>query len=250
MKKIAFILSILIGFSSLSFAQKQVRKSIREGNKDYKKENYTDATVAYQQAIEKNTHSTEAAYNLGNAYYRQGKGKEALEQYKAVINNETDKSKLAKAWHNTGNIFLASAQGEQTPPQEKGKLLNQSIEAYKHSLRNNPKDEETRYNLALAQKLRQESQNQDQNQDQDQEQQQDQQQQQEQQQQDPKEQEQKEQEQKEQEQQPQQQNQNQISKETAEQIMEAMMQEEKRTQENVQKQQMQQQKGKKFDKNW
>ena len=244
MKKIALIIGILIGFSSLTIAQKQVRKSIREGNRDYRKENYTDAAIDYQQAIEKNTHSSEAAYNLGNAHYRQGKGKEALEQYKTVINNETDKSKLAKAWHNTGNIFLASAQAEETPPQEKGKLLNQSIEAYKQALRNNPKDDETRYNLALAQKLRQDAQNQQQDQNQDQQQDQQDQQQQEQQ---PKEQQ--EQEQKEQEQQ-QPQNQNQISKETAEQILDAHMQEEKHTQEKVQEQQKRERRGKNFDKNW
>lgn len=48
------------------------------------------------------------------------------------------------------------------------------MEAYKESLRNNPKDDETRYNLALAQKLlkdqEQNQQNQDQNQDQNKEQ--------------------------------------------------------------------------------
>ena len=235
MKKIYLIIALLIGFSTLSFAQKQVRKDIREGNKSYRKGNIADAELDYQKALKGNARSTEAAYNLGNTFYMQGKGKEALEQYQAVINNEKDKMKLAMAWHNVGDIFMST----QDYPK--------SIEAFKHALRNNPKDDETRYNLALAQKLleNQENQDQDQNQDQNQDQQKkDQEQEQQQQQQDQQEQNQ------DQQQEQQQQNQDQMSKQNADQILDALMQDEKNTQERVKAEQMQQQKQRKTDKNW
>jgi hypothetical protein len=218
----------------LAAAQKQVRKDIREGNKEYRQERFTDAEVDYRRALEANARSTEAAYNLGNALYRQKKGQESLEQFKAVIGNETDKTKLSSAWHNLGNIFLASSKDEQG--NVNNEALKNSIEAYKSALRNNPKDDETRYNLALAQKLLEDNQNQDQQQQQQQQQEQEQQQQQDQQQ---------------QEQPPEQQpNPNEMSRQNADQILDAMMQEEKNTQEKVKAQQMQQQKQRKKDKNW
>ena len=243
MKCLLMTFSFLLGFSSLSFAQKEVRREIKKGNKEYKQENYSDAEINYRRALEENVRSTEAAYNLGNSLHKQGKGQDALEQYLVTIDNETDKEKLANAWHNVGNIFL-SMKDSQNPEEQKG-ALPKSIEAYKNALRNNPKDDETRYNLALAQKLLQDQQNEDgegqdpeqQDQQQDQEKQQDQQ-----------DQQQDQQDQQQEQQQPQ--NPNEMSKERAEQILDAMMQEEKNTQEKVKEQQMRQQRGNKKDKNW
>ncbi len=240
MKQILFILFFAIAFSSLSFSQKQVRKDIREGNKEYKQGSFTDAEIDYRRALEGNARSTEAAYNLGNSLYKQQKLQEALEQYQAIVNNETDKNKLSKAWHNTGNVFLATGD------------LPKSIAAYKNALRNNPKDEETRYNLALAQKMLEDQQNEDQQQDQqkqEQEQQQEQEQEQEQNQDQKQNQDQQEQEQQQQ-QEEQQQSPNEMSKENADQILDALMQDEKDTQEKVKAEQMKQQKQRRTDKNW
>jgi tetratricopeptide (TPR) repeat protein len=218
-KVILFVLYFFLLSSPFAFSQKQVRKDIRIGNKAYKKEKYTDAEIDYRKALEKNARSPEAAYNLGNALYKQEKGQDALEQYRATIDNETNKQKLSMAWHNTGNVFMA------------GKDYAKSIEAYKQALRNNPHDDETRYNLALAQKLLQDQQNQDQNQEQEQQQQ-------------------EQQKQEQQQQEEKQQQQNEMSKQNADQILEALMQDEKNTQEKVKEQQIRQQQRKKTDKNW
>jgi tetratricopeptide (TPR) repeat protein len=247
MKYFLVTLSCLFAFSSLAFSQKEVRKELRKGNKEYKLEKYTEAEINYRKALEANARSTDAAYNLGNSLYRQQKLPEAMEQYQATIQGETDKNKLAKTWHNAGNVALsaATAKEAESNPQELQKALQQSIEAYKHALRNNPHDDETRYNLALAQKLledqqnQDQDQNQDQNQDQKQDQDQDQDQKQDQQQQDKK-----------QDQQEQQQNPNEMQKQNAEQILDAMMQNERETQEKVKQQQMQQQQQRKTEKNW
>jgi Tetratricopeptide repeat. len=72
--------------------------------------------------------------------------------------------KMSAAWHNIGNSLLQK------------KELEKSMEAYKMALRMNPEDEETRYNLAVVQKMIQDQQ-QDQQQEQQQQQNQDQQQQ-------------------------------------------------------------------------
>ena len=84
----------------------------------------------------------------------QEKAKEAMEQYDSASRLEKDKKKLAQIYHNMGVILQSSKQ------------LPQCIEAYKQSLRNNPKDNETRYNLALAQKQLKDQQQNQQNQDQ------------------------------------------------------------------------------------
>ncbi|MDR2682938.1 MAG: tetratricopeptide repeat protein [Dysgonamonadaceae bacterium] len=238
MKPFVWICLLMAGCTLPASAQKQVRKDIREGNKEYKQQKFTDAEVDYRRALEANARSNDAAYNLGNTLYKQAKVQEAAEQYKVVTENETDKSRLSMAWHNTGNVFLASSKDQQ------GNFNNQalqlSIEAYKNALRNNPKDDETRYNLALAQKMLQDNQNQDQNQQQQQEKDKQQQDQKQDQQQEPKE----------QPQDQQQQNPNEMSRQNADQILDAMMQEEKNTQEKVKAQQMQQQRQRKTEKNW
>jgi tetratricopeptide (TPR) repeat protein len=232
MKKWFFVLlSCLIAFSTPAFAQKEVRKELRKGNKEYTQEKYTEAEINYRKALEANARSKDAAYNLGNSLYKQSKFPEAEEQYRAVLSGENDKNFAATAWHNIGNVFMNN------------KEYQKSIDAYKQSLRLNPSDDETRYNLALAQKLLEKQQQQQQNeQSKDkQEQNKDEQQKQDQQQQDPKKQDKQEQ---------QQQNSNEMRKENAEQILNAMMQNERDTQEKVKAEQIRQQKQRKTDKNW
>ena len=143
------------------FAQKAERKNVREGNKLYETEKFTEAEIAYRKSLEVNPRSSEGTYNLGNALYKQKKFPEAAEQYQLLagqgekmIETPEGKARLAEIYHNVGNIGMQS------------KEYAKSVEAYKQSLRLNPKDDETRYNLALAQKLlhdQQNQQNEDQN---------------------------------------------------------------------------------------
>jgi tetratricopeptide (TPR) repeat protein len=229
MKTVFFMfVSGVIAFATPAFSQKEVRKELRKGNREYKQEKYTEAEINYRKALEANARSKDAAYNLGNSLYKQSKFQEAEEQYRAALARENDKNLAAADWHNIGNVFMNN------------KDYQKSVDAYKQSLRLNPTDDETRYNLALAQKLleNQQQQQNDQNKDQ-QEQNKDEQQKQEQQQQQDK-----------QEQQQQQQNSNEMQKENAEQILDAMMQNERDTQEKVKAEQARQLKQRKTDKNW
>ena len=245
MQRTILCLTVLILSSSSVFAQKAERKHVREGNDLYKSEKFTESEIEYRKALEVNPRSIEGTYNLGNSLYRQKKFPEAAEQYQLLAGQserlkETPegKQRLSEVYHNMGNIFM------------NGKDYAKSVEAYKESLRLNPKDDETRYNLALAQKLLNDQQNQDQSQDQSQDQQnqdkdenkdqQDQQQQQQQQQQDNKQNKTQEQEQPNE----------QMSQDNAQQMLEAFLQDEKDTQEKVKKAQQQQQQRRKTEKQW
>ena len=129
-------------------AQKAERKNVREGNKLYESEKYTESEIAYRKSLEVNPRSTEGTYNLGNSLYKQGKFPEAAEQYQLIagqgekmVATPEGKARLSEVYHNMGNIFMQN------------KDYGKAVEVYKQSLRLNPKDDETRYNLALAQKL-------------------------------------------------------------------------------------------------
>lgn len=216
-------------------AQKAERDYIRKGNRLFNDSVFVDAEVNYRKALEANPKSTVSMYNLGNTLSQQQKFQDAMEQYVSAGKIEKDKMKLAHIYHNMGVIFQA------------GKDYAKAVDAYKMSLRNNPADHETRYNLALAQKMlkdQQNQQNQDQNkdqqkQDQKQDQQKDQQK------------EQKQDEKKDQQQPPKSEKKqnNQMSKENAEQLLNSVMQDEKDVQDKVKKQQKVLQGGR-LEKDW
>lgn len=218
----SILVVFLFAFSSSVFAQKEAG-DVRKGNREYKKQNFTKAEVDYRRGIEKNKNGYEAHYNLGDALYRQDKYEDALSEFSTaakMLDRKGDKERYAKAMHNIGNCHFAQQQ------------YDKAVGAYQESLRSNPKDNDTRYNLVKAMELLQQQQQQQQNQNQNQDQQQQDQQQQQQQQQDQN------QEQQEQEQQEQpQQNEDQMDKETAEQILQALEQDEQDTQEKMQRQQ-------------
>lgn len=217
MNKYILFIVFLLG-AVTAFAQKEERDLIRKGNRFFNDSVFVDAEVNYRKALEVNPKSTVSMYNLGNTLFQQKKSKDAMEQYVAATKIEKDKDKLAHIYHNMGVIFQSD------------KDYAKAVEAYKMALRNNPKDDETRYNLALAQKMlkdQQQNKNQDQNKDKNQ-------------QQDKKEQEQqkKNEQNKEQQQPPKpEKKDNQMSKENAEQLLNSVMQDEKDVQDKVKKQQ-------------
>jgi len=247
--KVIIGIAISLFCASGVFAQKAERKQIREGNKLYKNEKYTESEIAYRKSLEVNPRSIEGAYNLGNALYHQEKYPEAAEQYQLVTaqkerllsENPENVERLAQVYHNIGNIGM------------KNKEYAKSVEAYKQSLRMNPKDNETRYNLALAQKLLEDQQQEEQDQEQDKDDQQEEQEQNQDQQNDDQNQEQQEQQQDEQQEnktQEEQQQNEQMSQDNAQQILDAFLQDEKDTQEKVKQAQAKQQERRRTDKQW
>ena len=234
-KYILFILFVILAAGAS--AQKIERDYIRKGNRLFNDSVFVDAEVNYRKALEVNPKSTVSMYNLGNTLSQQQKFKDAMEQYVAAGKIEKDKMKLAHIYHNMGVLFQA------------GKDYAQAVEAYKMSLRNNPKVDETRYNLALAQKMLKDQQQNQQNQDQNQDQNKDEQEKKQDQQKDQnKQNDQKKDDQQQQPPKPEKKD-NEMSKENAEQLLNSVMQDEKDTQDKVKKQQQVIQGGR-LEKDW
>jgi Ca-activated chloride channel family protein len=135
MKQLIIIILLLQG--TWLFAQE--KSLVHKGNELYQQQKYKEAEADYRKSVEKKEKNLEGNFNLGDALYKQKKFEDAA--------TEKNKAVVAGAYHNLGNSLLQN------------KKLEESIEAYKKALLNNPKDEETRYNLAYAQdKLKQQQQ--------------------------------------------------------------------------------------------
>ena len=207
------------------------RLLVRQGNKQFRAGNYAEAEVSYRKAVEKNPRNAQAHYNLGNALLGQRKDSAAVVQFENAAKQETDAMRKAQSYHNIGVI----CQGQ--------KQYAQAIEAYKEALRNNPTDDETRYNLELCKRQQQQQQNQQNQQNKDNKDNKDKKDQKD------KQDQQKQQDKKEQKQDQQQQQKQQMSRENAEQMLNAASQEEKQTQERMKKAQ-QQPNRRRLEKNW
>jgi tetratricopeptide (TPR) repeat protein len=134
------ILILLLLLPAIGFAQTD-RDYIRSGNKAYRQKQYPQAEVQYKKAISVNPENTQAIYNMGCALMMQNKASEAVKYLQKSGEMEKNKIRKAKSYHNIGVIC------------QKGKMYSDAIKAYCEALRNNPDDNETRYNLALCQKL-------------------------------------------------------------------------------------------------
>ena len=216
------IVALLV--ASASFAQND-RKYITQGNKLFRSGQFDKAEVAYRKAIEKNPRNPQAHYNLRNSLMAQKKDSAAVQSFQKSTELETSKIRKAMAYHNMGVVC------------QQHKMYGEAIEAYKNSLRLNPKDDATRYNLELCKRQQRNQKNQD-KQDQNK-------------QKDKNGNDQKDEKQKNKDKQDQKKNnnENKMSKENAEQMLNAAMQQEKSTQQRMKKA-MQKPRTNKLDKEW
>ena len=221
-RRVATMLMVLVAVGASAQSDRQY---VRQGNKQFRQGDYPNAEVSYRKALEKNPRNAQAVYNLGNALMAQKKDSAAIEQFQSAAKMETNTLRKYQSFHNIGVICQTH------------KMYGEAIEAYKNALRLNPNDDETRYNLVLCkhQKQKQDEQKQQQQQKQ--------QKQQQQQQKEDKKDQQKQNKEKQQQPNPQ------MSKENAEQLLNAAIQNEKQTQERMKKVQQQPQR-RSTEKNW
>ena len=152
-KRVLLIISLISCFSPLTSNAQTDRQYIRQGNKLFHSGDYPNAEVSYRKAIEKNPKNPQAVFNLGNALMAQKKDSAAVVQFESASKLETNPLRKAKAFHNMGVVCQSH------------KMYGEAIEAYKSALRLNPADDETRYNLVLCKHQQQkQQQNQQQNQ--------------------------------------------------------------------------------------
>jgi tetratricopeptide (TPR) repeat protein len=138
MEKILTYILILISF--VVKAQEK-DKFLAEGNEKFANKNYVDAEADYRISQAKFKKKAIASYNLGTTIYKQNQPVEAKYQFEKAINDAKTKTEKHQAFHNLGNAMM------------KIKDYSNAVEAYKNALRNNPSDEETRYNYALSKKM-------------------------------------------------------------------------------------------------
>lgn len=139
-KTMVFLLMVV----SMSAVAQNDRQFIREGNKLYRQKQYAQAEVLYRKAAAQNAQNQVAVYNLGCALMMQQKDSAAVAQFEKASKQETTRIRKSKIFHNVGVIC------------QNHQMYGDAIKAYEESLRNNPKDDETRYNLALCKKMNKE----------------------------------------------------------------------------------------------
>ena len=220
---ITFVISLLV--CCVAWSQSNERDFIRMGNKYFRSGQYQKAETYYRKSIDKKP-TMEGYYNLGNALAFQEQDSTAFEMYKKAVAEPSDNAlKKSHIYHNMGNLTYVSGLREMnTGGQNASQSFQQAVDLYKSALRLNPNDNETRYNLAMAQHQLKKSQqggggNNDKNKDQDKQKQEQKQQQQQQQ----------------QPQAPKQPKKDEIDDKTAEQLLNSAQQDEKNVQRKVQK---------------
>ena len=175
------------GNEDKDLSTKSERNAIVEGNQYFHDGKFSDAEAAYKKALTDNPNSQMAAFNLATTFLRQapelkndsfpnpqqqgGDGKEpqlsqqlnsAIEILQNLAQNSPNPAIVSLAAYDLGNI----AYRQQNYPQ--------AIECYKEALRKQPKFNDARYNLRMAQLKNKDNQkNQNKNQDKNKDQQQD-----------------------------------------------------------------------------
>ena len=132
------VLTVAVSSAQNVFNRTPEKTETRTGNKYFDKGNYTDAEASYKKALDKKNNMPEATFNLGDAVYQQKRYEEAAKQFQLSAQTNTDKTVKAKAYHNLGNTYLEE------------KKYEEAAKAYKSALKENPKDADTKYNLAYA----------------------------------------------------------------------------------------------------
>lgn len=145
---LALLLTPFITFSQVTQITKEQKKEVKaaqnylsEAQQSLQKEKFAEAEADFRKAISLNPKNEVAKYNLGTAYYGKEKNAEAMLRFKQAATTATTKAEKHSAFHNLGNTFMNE------------KKYTEAVAAYKDALRNNPNDDETRYNLALAKDL-------------------------------------------------------------------------------------------------
>ena len=153
-KGLSFLFLVLT--SVLSWSQNEVANNlIVDGNEAHEQAEYIDAEAQYRKAVSLAPEKSEALHNLGNTNYRIEDYSAASQRFFQTQKNTTSKNEKHAAFHNLGNVYMQQ------------KDYAQAVAAFKNGLRNNPTDEETRYNYALAKELLEKEQQQDQRDEQD-----------------------------------------------------------------------------------
>jgi tetratricopeptide (TPR) repeat protein len=135
--KLSFLFALIL-FGEFSYSQNSYGGIIKKGNEAYRNKDFKKAEKLYKESTEKKENPEEAKFNLGDALYKQKKYNESAQLFKEIAESTKDNELKSNSWHNYGNALLQD------------KKYEESIEAYKNSLRLNPEEKKSRYNMSYA----------------------------------------------------------------------------------------------------
>ena len=140
---IFFFTITMLGCFNVYAQSENYAKFYNKGNK-LLDNNFEQAEKNFRIAINDSLSDLKATFNLSNKYYTEGLYDEAISRQIEATKLATNNSEKHRTFHNLGNSLM------------KKQLCSEAVLAYKNALRNNPNDDETRYNLALAKKCEEE----------------------------------------------------------------------------------------------
>ena len=138
MKTVNILIIWLVVLNSRQLQAQDTDRIIQKGNESYKKKEYPMAEAAYNEVLNQDPNNNTAKYNKAAALYRQTKPDESIKVLEDLAFKTAETELRSKAYYNKGAILSAL------------KKLEESIEAYKNALRQNPADKEARENLQKA----------------------------------------------------------------------------------------------------
>jgi Ca-activated chloride channel homolog len=148
MKVILNLFFILCCFNCFS---QSANEQLAKGNEFYANQQYDKAVEQYKEVLTKNQNSYAAQYNIGNAYFKLKNFTDATKAYEKALTQVTTPLEKATTYYNLGNCLI------------KENKLEAAVEQYKNALKQNPNDDEARYNLTKALNALQKNKNQNQN---------------------------------------------------------------------------------------
>lgn len=128
---------LLFMVSAAAYAQVE-QKYLRHGNRHYRDHEYQEAEIHYRKALEKDSESVRANYNLGNSMYKQDQYEAAASRYDMLLKQSDDSIERAKYFYNLGNSFF------------KSRKYAESVTAFKNALLLRPGDMDAKHNLQMA----------------------------------------------------------------------------------------------------
>ncbi len=123
-----------------AFSQESDRKDVRRGNRQFRDGNYKEAVVDYQKALLRDSSSFAASYNLANALYRMENFNEARAVLDTVAQAAPQSGYASDYYYNTGNTAVSLQDYEA------------AVNAYREALLRNPGDLDAKENYIYARK--------------------------------------------------------------------------------------------------
>ena len=160
--------------TTIASAQKMPERGlVRKGNRLFDKERYAQSADAYQHALQHDSTSFEARYNLGNTMIRQ-----AMADTTAYDDPNSSQAKMSMGFISQAEGLLQAAAADSLRTADERadayynlgnsqfiqQKLQDALKSYRQSLVLRPDDMEAKYNYALTKKLLEQQQQQQQNQ--------------------------------------------------------------------------------------